>query len=306
MPFGLVALHQLAHAQIQHAVILFQSLAHILVHGRFADAEGGRRSADGRVVFDDVCGQITGPLLDACMHSRHSPCAACAARFLLHLYEPRPGDMRAAPRPAQAGGIVCVTAAVRTADNRKSKRLSSFEGFLLSALPGHDILASAKETGAGERARRLGRRQVLIGPFPPILHRKIRKYVKYSRIFLFCLDEKSLAQNCFARKKIDFCVGQGEKRRNTGYVFRAFSTKSGAKRSFLRWTYPYSARPKAAVPIFLRKNRGYREYIIFLGAAGRSRNKTAEEVASEELRERGRARRGKRVRALRKTKTQGA
>ena len=97
-----------------------------------------------------------------------------------------------------------------------------------------------------ERTLRLGRRQVLIGPFPPILHRKIRKYVKYSRIFLFCLDEKSLAQNCFARKKIDFCVGQGEKRRNTGYVFRAFSTKSGAKRSFLRWTYPYSARPKGA------------------------------------------------------------
>ena len=104
--------------------------------------------------------------------------------------------------------------------------------------------SEAEENRRSERARRLGRRQVLIGPFPPILHRKIRKYVKYSRIFLFCLDEKSLAQNCFARKKIDFCVGQGEKRRNTGYVFRAFSTKSGAKRSFLRWTYPYSARPK--------------------------------------------------------------
>ena len=45
------------------------------------------------------------------------------------------------------------------------------------------------------------------------------------------------------RKKRDFCVGQGEKRRNTGYVFRAFSTKSGAKRSFLRLSHPLAAHP---------------------------------------------------------------
>ena len=89
-----------------------------------------------------------------------------------------------------------------------------------------------------KRACRLGRRQVLIGPFPPILHRKIRKYSKYFRIFLSCLDEKTLAQNCFARKKKGFCVGRGEKRRNTGYVFRAFSTKTGAERSFLRCRIP--------------------------------------------------------------------
>ena len=36
------------------------------------------------------------------------------------------------------------------------------------------------------------------GPFPPIHHRKIRRYNKYSRIFLLRLDEKYLAQNCFA------------------------------------------------------------------------------------------------------------
>ncbi len=95
-----------------------------------------------------------------------------------------------------------------------------------------------KNTPGAERARRTGRRQVLIGPFPPILHRKIRKYVKYSRIFLYCLNEKCLAQNCYARKKQDFCVGQGEKRRNTGAVFQAFSTMSGAKRSFLRCRIP--------------------------------------------------------------------
>ena len=52
-----------------------------------------------------------------------------------------------------------------------------------------------------KRACRVGRRQVLSGPFPSIRHRKIRKYVKYSRIFLYCLNEKLLAQNCAARKK---------------------------------------------------------------------------------------------------------
>ncbi|MBQ6274841.1 MAG: hypothetical protein IJK63_11545, partial [Oscillospiraceae bacterium] len=78
------------------------------------------------------------------------------------------------------------------------------------------------------------RRQVLSGSFPPILHRKIRKYIKYSRIFLYCLIEKALAQNCSARKKRDFCVGQGEKHRNPGHGLRAFSTQPGAKRSFLR------------------------------------------------------------------------
>ena len=91
---------------------------------------------------------------------------------------------------------------------------------------------------ADKRARGLGRRQVLSGPFPSILHRKIRKYVKDSRIFLSCLNEKFLAQNCHARKKKDSCVGRGEKRRNTGHVFRAFSTKLGAKRFFLRCRIP--------------------------------------------------------------------
>ena len=36
------------------------------------------------------------------------------------------------------------------------------------------------------------------GPFPPIHHRIIREYSKYSRIFLYRLDEKCLAQNCAA------------------------------------------------------------------------------------------------------------
>ena len=121
------------------------------------------------------------------------------------------------------------------------------------------------------------------GPFPPILHRKNRKYVKYSRFFLYCLDEKSLAQNCFARKKRDFCVGRGEKHRNNGYIFRAFSTKPGAKISFFALPYPYSARPKGTGAFFLflsnsikgpahrrpRPSRGARRYSSPRRAASR-------------------------------------
>ena len=44
-----------------------------------------------------------------------------------------------------------------------------------------------------------------------------------------------------------FCVGRGEKHRNTGYVFRAFSTMSGAKRSFLRCRIPILHALKAGV-----------------------------------------------------------
>ena len=50
------------------------------------------------------------------------------------------------------------------------------------------------------------------------------------------------------RKKRDFYVGRGEKRRNAGSVFRAFSTKYGVKRSFLRLLHPFAARPLIAGP----------------------------------------------------------
>ena len=51
-------------------------------------------------------------------------------------------------------------------------------------------------------------------------------------------------------KKRDFSVRRGEKRRNTGYVFRAFSTKHDGKRSFFRLPDPYLACPKDAVPLW--------------------------------------------------------
>ncbi|MCI7741655.1 MAG: hypothetical protein MSO56_05030, partial [Clostridiales bacterium] len=45
-------------------------------------------------------------------------------------------------------------------------------------------------------------------------------------------------------KKRAFSVRRGEKRRNTGFVFRAFSTKHDGKRSFFRLPDPYLACPK--------------------------------------------------------------
>ena len=41
-------------------------------------------------------------------------------------------------------------------------------------------------------AVRRRKKQVSSGYFPLMLHKKIRKYTKYSRIFLFCLNEKYL------------------------------------------------------------------------------------------------------------------
>ena len=48
-------------------------------------------------------------------------------------------------------------------------------------------------------------------------------------------------------KKRDFSVRRGEKRRNTGVVFRAFSTKHDGKRSFFRLPHPYLACPKWSI-----------------------------------------------------------
>ena len=53
-------------------------------------------------------------------------------------------------------------------------------------------------------------------------------------------------------KKRDFSVRRGEKRRNTGYVFRAFSTKHDGKISFFRLPDPYLACPKGQV-VFIHK-----------------------------------------------------
>ena len=53
-------------------------------------------------------------------------------------------------------------------------------------------------------------------------------------------------------KKRDFSVRRGEKRRNTGYVFRAFSTKHDGKKSFFRLPDPYLACPKGQV-VFIHK-----------------------------------------------------
>ena len=163
--------------------------------------------------------------------------------------------MRAAPRPAQAGGIVCVTAAVRTADNRKSKRLSSFEGFLLSALPGHDILASAKETGAGERARRLGGRQVLIGPSPRPYVKKNPEYVKYSPDFFYLSGRKISRSKLLRTQKDRFLCRARRKAQEYWLCIPSIFNEVRRENILFALQYPYSARPRAAVPIFYGKPR---------------------------------------------------
>ena len=85
--------------------------------------------------------------------------------------------------------------------------------------------------------------QVLSGPIPHILHEKIRKSTKDSRIFSFCLNEIWLAQNCFAPQKVRFRCQTRRKAQKYLCVFRAFSTKYGSERSFLRLVLPYQGRP---------------------------------------------------------------
>ena len=63
---------------------------------------------------------------------------------------------------------------------------------------------------------------------------------------LFCIvcTENFRLKTASHLKRRDSRGRQGEKRRNTGHVFRAFSTQYDAGRSLLRLSDPYLARPK--------------------------------------------------------------
>ena len=63
-------------------------------------------------------------------------------------------------------------------------------------------------------------------------------------IFHFTWTKKSSLKTALHLKKRAFSVRRGEKRRNTGVVFRAFSTKHDGKISFFRLPDPYLACPK--------------------------------------------------------------
>ena len=92
----------------------------------------------------------------------------------------------------------------------------------------------------------------MIGPFPPSLHRKTRKYVKYSRVFLYCLDEKSLAQNCFARKKRDFLRRARRKAQEYWICIPSIFNDVRREKILFALPYPYSVRPKGLSVCFAR------------------------------------------------------
>ena len=121
-----------------------------------------------------------------------------------------------------------------------------------STVKGHGSLTVSKQTPF--RAALIRKYQVLSGPIPHILHEKIRKSTKDSRIFSFCLNEIWLAQNCFAPQKVRFRCQTRRKAQKYLCVFRAFSTKYGSERSFLRLVLPYQGRPFRG-GVFARKLR---------------------------------------------------
>ena len=63
MPLRLVEIQQHTHLAVKPEVHTRQPLGEILVYCGFADAEFFGGSAHGAPVFDDIHGQVTGPLL---------------------------------------------------------------------------------------------------------------------------------------------------------------------------------------------------------------------------------------------------
>ena len=84
------------------------------------------------------------------------------------------------------------------------------------------------------------------GPFPPILHRKIRKYIKYSRIFLYRLNEKWLAQNCFARKKRVFLHRARRNAQEYWTCIPSIFNEARREKNPFALSYPYVNAPKEA------------------------------------------------------------
>ena len=65
MPLGLVPIQQLAHLPVQPRIDVGQTLDQILVYGALAHAEVCGRGAHGTLMFQQIDGQIAGPLLNA-------------------------------------------------------------------------------------------------------------------------------------------------------------------------------------------------------------------------------------------------
>ena len=72
MPLGLVLFQNVFCLYVKGGMQPLQPFCEILVYGGFADAELFRCGADCGSVFNDVQGQLHGPLLDIGFHIYHS------------------------------------------------------------------------------------------------------------------------------------------------------------------------------------------------------------------------------------------
>ena len=82
----------------------------------------------------------------------------------------------------------------------------------------------------------------MIRPFPPILHKKFRKYDSIPGILLYCLDEKCLAQNCFAPEKQDVFARTRQIDAGILFVFQGDLTQYCRKKTLFRLQIPMANR----------------------------------------------------------------
>lgn len=71
--FGFVFLQYLLDLQVQRAIKGRQTILNVLVNGGFADAELPGRAPDCCLIFNDVQGQLAGPLLNIPFQRQHAP-----------------------------------------------------------------------------------------------------------------------------------------------------------------------------------------------------------------------------------------
>jgi len=74
MPLGLVYIQEQTHLFIKPRIDPRKPLCQILMYCGFTDPEALGGGADGGPVVYDEHRQVTGALLDICVHMHHSPC----------------------------------------------------------------------------------------------------------------------------------------------------------------------------------------------------------------------------------------
>ncbi len=97
------------------------------------------------------------------------------------------------------------------------------------------------------------KKQVLNGYFPPILYKKFGNTYSIPEFFYFVFAKTISLKTAPHPEKMYFFLGQGKKRRNTGFVFRAFLTQYRGKRRFSGLLIPTARRPFAVLNFAFHK-----------------------------------------------------